>query len=113
MSLICPIFLVGEEGSPTPTASAGKNRTLISGFGNPSLASGWVRPESFSVFGRGGENRTPDLGFGPSRSRTAGWRPPGVSVILAGEEGIEPSSLVLETNILPLYYSPTKITETI
>ena len=28
---------------------------------------------------------------------------------MAGEEGIEPSSLVLETSILPLNYSPLRL----
>ena len=43
--------------------------------------------------------------FGPSPSRRAGWRP--LHTPLAGEEGIGPSSLVLETSVLPLNYSPT------
>lgn len=29
---------------------------------------------------------------------------------LAGVEGIEPSSMVLETTVLPLYYTPSKLT---
>ena len=29
---------------------------------------------------------------------------------VAGGEGIEPSSMVLETTVLPLYYTPSKLT---
>ena len=43
--------------------------------------------------------------------------PVGMSLILspenkklAGVEGIEPSSMVLETTVLPLYYTPSKLT---